>query len=72
LVSADHSASRRSTGTEIATLERGAAAILELLFNFYRNEIEEAARHDRGYCDGVDVVVMARDLFWSSQKVFAE
>ena len=37
---------------------------LTLLFNFYRDEIEAAAsaKYDRGYCDGADVVVTARDF----------
>jgi hypothetical protein len=49
---------------ERAERDRKRTDNLALLFNFYRDEIEAAASatYDRGYCDGADVVVTARDL----------
>jgi hypothetical protein len=44
---------------------------LALLFNFYRDGIEAAAsaKYDRGYCDGADVVLTARDLAGESERL---
>ncbi len=37
---------------------------LSLLYSYYREQIEAAAsaKYDQSYCDGADVVVVARDL----------
>jgi hypothetical protein len=56
---------------ERAERDRRPTGNLTLLFNFYREEIEAAAsaKYDRGYCDGADVVVTARDLAGESERL---
>jgi hypothetical protein len=59
---------------ERAKSDRRRTDNLALLFHFYRDEIESAAsaKFDRGYSDGADVVVTARDLFRETESVIAD